>query len=342
MPSASPTPICIRAFSSAPNEERLGSFQERIDRSGNSRSIFCFSESIGPSDAAAQACRAALELNQTSVADIDWVLSASQTPDFNNPGLVSLLLHKLGLTGTPGLEIRQVGVGSLYAIDAAVQLIRSGEARTVLVSCTDFLSRFFGDVDDPKRLGDAAHEAFVTFGDASVAFVVQAEEAVHSGAGVSFRCEAARLEKYSGMQADFGCRLPAALQFPLRCTKEDVLEGRHYPELNAAALFEKLAPRLTEEIGGFLGDQRIALDSIRRIVLHQIIPGLSNALSDRLSCDHDRFLDVFLQRGFNGAAGIPRALLEASERGELTSGDRALLVGATSEASFGLTLVQVC
>src|SRR5689334_6198115 len=76
-------------------------------------------DSIAPSDAGAEAAKLALSKANLTIGDVDLLISCTNTPDFNNPGLANLILHKLGAKEVPGLEIRQSSTGVLYALDIA-------------------------------------------------------------------------------------------------------------------------------------------------------------------------------------------------------------------------------
>jgi len=64
-------------------------------------------EGQGASDLALEAAKRALEMAKISAKDLDYILFATMTPDYVFPGSAAVLAAKLGLDGTPALDIRQ-------------------------------------------------------------------------------------------------------------------------------------------------------------------------------------------------------------------------------------------
>jgi 3-oxoacyl-[acyl-carrier-protein] synthase-3 len=80
--------------------------------------------------------------------DIDLIIFATLSPDFFFPGSGCLLAHKLGLTATPALDIRQQCTGFLYGMATADAYIRSSMARRVLLWAPRYTVR--GWIYQPK------------------------------------------------------------------------------------------------------------------------------------------------------------------------------------------------
>ncbi len=270
-------------------------------------------DELTPSAAAALVARRAIESAQINISQIDFVISATQTPDFNNPGLVSRLLAELQL-GVGGLEIKQGVHGALHALILGKSLIRTGTAKNILIVAVDFLSRYFNSEVVPQGL---ASEAFKTFGDGAAACVLSAQS----------QTVCPILEIYQHISAtssahwqDLVSPLPSSNQFPLRLTQQDVAEGRHFPTLNTAELIahsQDLKP---------IADFVSTLPGVFPLwCTHEICAGQLQSLRTLAQTSGASVLETGLKIGYLGSAGV----LCAMQQGLKQSGNLlALTIGA--------------
>lgn len=323
-------PVLTGAFAGA--EDSLGAFIQPGARNSGLRAgpIFKFSDAVSPSDAAVSACRRCLALADVKPERIDFVISCTQTPDFNNPGLVSSLLHKLGGLSCPGIELRQMSSAPLYALDLAEKLIRSKQARQILVSCTDLLSRYFAGYEKHHDLSDEVRAAWEICADGAAAFLVVDQEVSQ------YRQNSDSFFIYKGGSvggADTGrevfcCKLPAAAQFPMRITADDVRAGRHFPQLSVAHFRSELAQvRLPFRFEG-----------ATCAVTHEVFAGMSEDICRKLGVSNLNFYDVFPKRGHVGAAGVPLALAALPR---MRKGDVVMLAVVGAGISWGSAMLEV-
>ena len=88
---------------------------------------------MGASDMGLEASRTALERAGWAPEDLDLIIFATLSPDLFFPGSGCLLQTKLGLSGTPALDIRQQCTGFLYGLATAHAYARAGMARKILL-----------------------------------------------------------------------------------------------------------------------------------------------------------------------------------------------------------------
>ncbi|MCX7677564.1 MAG: 3-oxoacyl-ACP synthase, partial [Alteraurantiacibacter sp.] len=82
---------------------------------------------------ATAAARAALENAGVTIGEIDLIVLATCTPDLTFPSTATIVQHALGGAGFPAFDVAAVCSGFLYALSTADAMIRSGQARKVLV-----------------------------------------------------------------------------------------------------------------------------------------------------------------------------------------------------------------
>ena len=120
---------------------------------------------IGASDLAKIASERALEMAGLEAKDIDAIIFATLSPDYNFPGSACLLNDLLGLNGIPALDIRNQCSGFVYGLQIADAWIRAGVYRHVLFVGSEVHST---GLDISTRGRDVA----VIFGDGAGAVVL--------------------------------------------------------------------------------------------------------------------------------------------------------------------------
>src|SRR6185436_18455696 len=104
-----------------------------VQRTGIKERRFIEENGIGASDLAVPASKMALEHAGLEASEIDAIVFATLSPDFNFPGSGCLLVDKLGLPGVPALDVRNQCSGFLYSLSVADAWIRAGMYEKVLV-----------------------------------------------------------------------------------------------------------------------------------------------------------------------------------------------------------------
>lgn len=266
-----------------------------------------------PSQAAANAARHACDKARVSLQEIDFVISATQTPDFNNPGLVSLLLAELGLS-VGGLEIKQGIHGGNIALGLARSYIQSGMAKKVLVTATDILSRHFVGCSAPRNEPQRAAENF--FADGAVACVVMPESAEGSSESSTLAVRQVSSLARGQYHKDCYTLLPSASQFPVRLSRTDVEQGRHFPVVDAASLLEHSSS--VHEFESFLAQCSLSTSQISNLCTHKIVPQQINRVVAQVCDCGGKTFDCFESTGYIGAAGTLTSLARSSQLGVRT------------------------
>jgi 3-oxoacyl-[acyl-carrier-protein] synthase-3 len=147
---------------------------------------------VGSSQLGTAAAKAAIEEAGIDAGEIDYIVCATMTPDHYFPGSGTLIQHGLGIDALPVLDIRQQCAGFAYGLHLVDVLIRSGEARTVLLVGCDVHTSLMPfsdetwDVFFERQPGPLSPEDYewnsqfrhlvVLFGDAAGAMVFRAHE----------------------------------------------------------------------------------------------------------------------------------------------------------------------
>ncbi|NKI43754.1 beta-ketoacyl-ACP synthase III [Streptomyces physcomitrii] len=256
----------------------------------------------------AHAAAKALATAGLAPADIDLILVATSTAIDRSPNTAARIAARLGVPGAATLDLNVVCAGFTHALATADHTVRAGGARRALVVGADKMSEVADWTD---------RSSCILMGDGAGAVVV--ESCAEDEAGIS-----------------------------------PVLWGS-VPEMSDAVRIEGSPPRfrqhgqsvyrwattrlppLAREACARAGLAPADLDAI---VLHQANLRIIEPLAERLGAHRAVIARDVVDSGNTSAASIPLALSKLIERGEVVSGDRALLFGFGGNLSYAGQVVR--
>lgn len=280
---------------------------------------------VGASELAEVAARQALEEAGLGPRDIDLILFATLSPDVFFPGSGCFLQARLGIPGTPAMDIRNQCTGFLYGLATADAYVRAGMARRVLVVGAEVHS---SGLDISTRGRDVA----VLFGDGAGAAVV----AETDGPSRILDSELHADGRYAEILM---VEAPASRTQP-RLTAAMMEEGRHFPKMDGKAVFKHAVERLPEVIRSLLARNGLTLDDVAVLVPHQANLRINEMVARALQLPPERVVNNIQKYGNTTAASIPIALHEAVLDGRVKEGDLVLLAGFGAGLTWGATLVR--
>ena len=119
------------------------------------------------SDLALEAAQRALMHAGIDAGELDLIICATTTPDETFPATATMVQSRLGMTRGAAFDVQAVCSGFIYGLSVADSLIRTGQARTVLLIGAETMSRLLDWTD---------RTTCVLFGDGAGAVVLQAHE----------------------------------------------------------------------------------------------------------------------------------------------------------------------
>ena len=272
---------------------------------------------VGSSELGIEASRKALADAGRNPEDVDFVIFATTTPDFQVPGNGVIVQQKLGLGNVGALDVRNACSGFLYALSVADAFVRMGRYRCVLVIGAEVQST---GVDLTSEGRDMA----VLFGDGAGAAVVEPCEEPRGILSWALHSE--------GQYArDLFCEAPSS-RVPGRVTHEMLDQRRQLPSMNGRQVFKNATTRFPEVIHEVLAASGHTLDEVKLVVPHQANQRIGDAVAQRLGVAPEKVFQNIQRYGNTTAASIPIALTEARDAGLFHDGD--LIVLAAFGAGF--------
>jgi 3-oxoacyl-[acyl-carrier-protein] synthase-3 len=178
---------------------------------------------------ATAASRQAIERAGLEPRDIDLIIYATLSPDFNFPGTGVFVQRALGLKEIPCIDIRQQCTGFIYGLSIADAYIRTGAFKHVLVIGSEVHSTGLD-------VSTAGRDVTVLFGDGAGAVVLgRATGEDHLILSTHIHAD--------GSEAEIlWTEYPASARHP-RITAEAMAERKHYPVMNGKRVFKHAVTR---------------------------------------------------------------------------------------------------
>lgn len=258
--------------------------------------------------------------------DIDFIIFATLSPDYNFPGSGVLLQRHLGLKGIAALDIRQQCAGFIYAISIAQQYIESGVYTNVLIAASEIQSNLLDYSDEGRHIS-------VLFGDGAGAMVLSASDDDSQGV------KSTKVYSDGELAEELYCQHPgSSLEEPY--TKEMIEKGAFYPTMNGTTVFKMACVKFPEVINEVLEDDGMSTADIDLLIPHQANLRIAEFVQKRLGLSTEKVFNNIHKYGNTTAASIPIALCESIEEGKLKRGDLLCLAAFGSGFVWGASLIR--
>jgi 3-oxoacyl-[acyl-carrier-protein] synthase-3 len=270
---------------------------------------------------AVKASRQALERAGIDAAELDLVICATVSPDQILPSTACLIQAEIGANNAAAYDLASVCSGFLYGLTMADSMIRTGQAKYVLVIGAEILTRY---VDYTDR------GTCILFGDGA-------------GAAVLGPVEAPRGIKAARIKSDG--RYAEQLYSPgggtrIKPSAESLASGQHFFKMKGNELF-KIAVRnmagIAQEVLDEAGEKA---DDIKLFIPHQANQRITDAVANKFGLDNERVYSNISQHGNTSAASIPIALDECVQAGKLKEGDLLVMASFGGGVTWGGVVVR--
>ena len=270
------------------------------------------------SDLATQAARNALERSGTDASDLDAIVLATATPDQTFPSTATRVQHALGMKNGFAYDIQAVCAGFIYALATADGLIRSGQARRVMVIGAETFSRIL-DWEDRTTC--------VLFGDGAGALLLEAREG-------------------AGTPADSGI---LGTKLHSDGTYNELLYVSGGPSTTQTAgflrmegkeVFRHAVVKLAEVAHEVMDATGVASADLDWIVPHQANLRIIDSTARKMEMPMDKVVVTVHDHGNTSAASIPLALSTAVGDGRIRPGHLLLMEAIGGGLAWGAALLR--
>jgi 3-oxoacyl-[acyl-carrier-protein] synthase III len=275
----------------------------------------------------AAASREALARAQLEPRDIDLIIYATLSPDYNFPGTGVFVQRDLGLREIACLDIRQQCTGFVYGLSIADAYIRTGMFKNVLLIGSEIHST---GID----VSTAGRDVTVLFGDGAGAVVVgRATDDQHMILSTHLHAD--------GSEAEIlWCEYPASAKHP-RITAEAMAERRHYPVMEGKKVFKHAVTRIPQTImEGMVANGIKSVAEIDMVIPHQANLRINQMVGNLIGLPPEKMHNNIQKYGNTTAASIPICMHEAIELGKIKPGDLVCLVAFGAGLTWGSAFLR--
>lgn len=253
---------------------------------------------------------------------IDAVIVATTTPDYAAfPSTACLVQAGLGLREVAAFDLSAACSGFIYATEVAVQMLRGGQYRNILVLGADTLSKVSNWKD---------RSTVVLFGDGAGAAVLGE---VKKGFGVLSTKLGSRGQDFDKLIIPIG-----GSKTPI--TAENVDSPDRYIKMDGKAVYKFAVTTIIGIIEEALASANLKKEDIAFFIPHQANKRIIEYAADKLGLSPNQVYVNIDRYGNTSAASIPIALNEACEKGLLKSGDVVVTVGFGAGLTYGTSIIK--
>ena len=250
--------------------------------------------------------------------DVDMIITGTTSPDFIFPNASTLIQHRLGIPACPAFSLEAACTGFIYALTVADKFIKAGEAKCVLVTGAECITKLI-DWNDRNTC--------VLFGDgAGSAIVVPSDEpgiiATHLGA--------------DGQYKDL-LHYPVGVSSNLAAAGTDaaniIMKGNEVFKV-AVTTLGNIAAETLEKAG-------VSKEELDWLIPHQANIRIIQATAKRLGMPMEKVILTVQDHGNTSAASVPMALDVGRRDGRVKEGQLILLEAFGGGFTWGSVLMRL-
>jgi 3-oxoacyl-[acyl-carrier-protein] synthase-3 len=253
--------------------------------------------------------------------DIDLIIYATFTPDYQVPATACLLQDKLGCSKAGAFDLQAACTGFVYASSVACQFIATSTYNHVLVIGGDVTTRILDFTD---------RNSCVLFGD-GVGATVYSPATGDQGVFDHILGSIGSGGEYIMIETGGSARRP---------TEEMIRNREHYLKIAGKEVFKFSTKIVGDIIEELLKRNNLTLDDIALIIPHQANIRILESAAKRFNCPLDKFYVNIDRYGNTVAASIPLALHDALKEGRIKENDIIMFVGFGGGLTYGAMPVK--
>jgi 3-oxoacyl-[acyl-carrier-protein] synthase-3 len=272
------------------------------------------------SDMGREAALRALEAAGMAPEEIDLILVATLTSDYEFPTTACLIQTQLKAFNAAAMDVKAACTGYVYALSIAKAFIESGTYRNVLVIASEKLSSIVNYKD---------RNTCVLFGDGASACIVS-----NQGKGLFIRdvclgCDGERAELI--ILPAGGSRQPASA--------ETVANDLHYLQIDGKEVFKHAVRRMESSCKLCLDRLGLVESDISWLIPHQANMRIIEAMAKRFCVPMERVYITIHKYGNTSASSVGIALDELLKEHQMAPGDNLLLTAFGAGLTWGSSVL---
>ena len=280
-------------------------------------------------DLGEKAARKLFAEHSVAPSTIDFILLATQSPDYYLPTTACLLQHRLGIPPTAGALDFNLGCSAyIYGLSLTKGLIAAEVAKKVLLITAETYTKHIHPMDKSVR---------TIFGDGAAATLVSAADAEKIGRFM-LGTDGSGYDKL--IVPSGGMRLKPSVETAVDRTDEsENIRSQDHLFMDGTEIFSFTIATVPRTVTEILERNHLTLDDVDLFVFHQANKYMLDFLRKKCKIPDEKFYMNFADCGNTVSASIPIALARAEQDGALKPGMKVMLVGFGVGLSWGATMI---
>lgn len=276
-------------------------------------------EGEGTSIMAAKAVQMVLDKTETKPDEVDVIICATTTPDFQFPSTAALVAEACGVKNSIAFDVQAACSGFLFALEIGANFIKSGKYKKVIViggdkmtSITNYKDRttapLFGDTAGAVMLEPTTEEYGVL------------DTILHTdGVGIP------HLHLRGG-----GSAYPSST--------ETLEKDMHYVYQEGQVVFKHAVSKMADVSAEIMERNHLTKDDVAWLVPHQANLRIIDATANRMGVTRDKVMINIEKYGNSSAGTIPMCLYEWEDK--LKKGDNIILAAFGAGFTWGSVYIK--
>ncbi len=297
-----------------------------IERTGIRERRF-FKEGVDTvSSMGTKAAQQALERAGKKPEDIDLIVMATLSSDYNFPGSGVLVQRSLPFRQIPAFDVKAQCSGFIYALSVADQFIKTGMYKNALVIGSEVQSNVFEQSDRGRNMA-------VIFGDGAGAVVLEATDEPNKGILTT------KLHSDGHSAEELFLEHPGSRR-KQRYNATMMETGELLPHMNGKLVFVNAIKYFPEVIREALTECNLKDSDVDLLIPHQANARITVQVQKEMGLPDDKVISNIDRYGNTTAASIPIALCEAWQDGKIKDGDLIAMAAFGSGFMWASALIR--
>ncbi len=283
------------------------------------------------SDLALEASKQALDHAGVDKSEIELIVLATLSPDYQFPGTGCQLQAKLELPGIPALDIRQQCTGFVYAMSVADQYLRSGMYQKILVVGAELHSKGLDMRPEGRDLG-------VLFGDGAGAVVMEGFEMTNPD--TDSYVYSSHLHADGRYDEMLWMKAPGMGNGDHFIDEVTLANGDHRARMDGRKVYVNAVRRMPEAIHEALQANGFQIEDVDLFLFHQANLRIIEAVGQAVGAPPDKVFNTIQKYANTTAATLPIGMDQAVKAGVLKKGMLVACSAFGSGFTWGSVLLR--
>ena len=290
-----------------------------VTRTGIKERRILKGEGKGTSVMGTEAAKELLEKMNVDPMEVDGVICATITPDMMFPTTSNLIASNIGAKKAFGFDLLAACSGFLFALETAVNYVKSGAYNKIIVLGADKMSSVTNYKD---------RNSCILFGDAAAAVMV---EPIQDGNGIKDS-----IIRSDAVGKDLIYLKAGGSAYP--ATEQTIANGDHYFFQDGKSVFKYAVTQMADVSVELMQRNQLTAEDISYFIPHQANKRIIDGVANRLGMSMDKVVVNIEKYGNTTAATIPLCLWEWEDK--FNKGDNIILSAFGAGFTWGATYLK--